>query len=68
MQQLELGYDTGEDRLVMWLPVIVRHVITPHSPLASWLTPGGTLADADSCILVVVRPSSFFLFFLLFQS
>ena len=56
VQQLEVGYETGADRLVMWLPVVVRHVITPESPLASWLQPGGTLADADSCILVVVRP------------
>ena len=55
VQQLEVGYESGADRLVMWLPVVVRHVITPESPLASWLQPGGTLADADSCILVVVR-------------
>ena len=56
VQQLEVGYESGADRLVMWLPVVVRHVITPDSPLASWLQPGGTMADADSCILVVVRP------------
>ena len=58
VQQLEVGYESGADRLVMWLPVVVRHVITPDSPLASWLQPGGTMADADSCILVVVRPAS----------
>ena len=54
-QMLEVGYEDGSDHIVMWLPNIVRHRITPDSPLASWLTPGGVLADADSCILVVVR-------------
>ena len=52
---LEVGYEDGSDHMVMWLPNIVRHKITPESPLASWLNPGGMLADADSCILVTVR-------------
>ena len=51
-----MGYGTGADRLLLWLPVLVRHQITPDSALASWQTMSGFLADADSCIAVVVRP------------
>lgn len=54
VQQLEVGYETGEDRLCLWLPMIGRHLITEASPLASWITPTGFMADADSHIVVVV--------------
>lgn len=38
------------------LPVIVRHIITPDSPLASWRAgPAGLSADADAEIYVAVR-------------
>ena len=57
MQQLEVGYETGEDRLCLWLPMIGRHVINESSPLAAWVTPTGFTADADSHIVVVVRRS-----------
>ena len=56
MQQLEVGYETGEDHLCLWLPMIGRHVITENSPLAAWATPTGFTADADSHIVVVVWP------------
>ncbi len=32
---LDFGYDTGRDRLIMLAPVIVRHYITSNSPLYS---------------------------------
>ncbi|KAK9805912.1 hypothetical protein WJX73_004138 [Symbiochloris irregularis] len=53
VQQLEVGYETGEDHLCLWLPMIGRHVITESSPLAAWATPTGFTADADSHIVVV---------------
>ncbi len=32
---LQVGYETGEDRLILLMPVLVRHHITPNSPLYS---------------------------------
>lgn len=52
---LDVGYDTGEDRLLLWLPVTVKHTITSASPLASWQNMSGFLADADSCIAVTIE-------------
>ncbi len=53
--ELEVGYSTGADRLLLWLPVIVTHRITEDSPLASWANMSGFLADADSCIALTAR-------------
>ena len=52
---LDMGYDTGADRLSLWLPVVAKHVIGPASPLAPWLEPGGLLRDADACVAVTVE-------------
>lgn len=46
------------ERLLLWLPVIGKHVITPESPIASWATPAGLMADADAAIVVVVRAAA----------
>jgi Inward rectifier potassium channel C-terminal domain len=54
IQILDIGYDTGEDRLLLWLPVTIKHTINSDSPLASWANMSGFLADADSCIAVTV--------------
>lgn len=54
-QMLEVGYEDGRERLLLWLPVICKHVITEDSPLANWIKPSGVMADADSSIVVVVR-------------
>lgn len=54
IKMLEMGYEYGDDRILLWLPWIAKHVITPESPLANWLTPSGIMADANSCIAVVV--------------
>ena len=59
MNMLEVGYEDGRERLLLWLPVIGKHVITPKSPIASWATPGGLMGDADASIVIVVRPSKF---------
>lgn len=62
---LEVGYEDGRDRVLLWLPTICKHVITDDSPLASWLKPSGIMADADATIVIVVRetlPSVFLRF------
>ncbi len=46
------------ERLLLWLPVIGKHVITPESPIASWATPAGLMSDADAAIVLVVRPAA----------
>ena len=55
IQPIDMGYDDGRERLLLWLPVICKHVITPESPLATWSTPEGVMADADSTIVIWVR-------------
>ena len=52
---LEVGYEDGSDRVLLWLPTICKHVITEYSPLAPWLKTSGIMADADASIVVVVR-------------
>ena len=51
---LEVGYEDGRDRVLLWLPTICKHVITDDSPLASWQKPSGIMADADASIVIVV--------------
>lgn len=55
ISMLEVGYELGDDRILLWLPWIAKHVITEESPLKNWLNPSGFMADADACIAVVVR-------------
>jgi Inward rectifier potassium channel C-terminal domain len=57
LHQLDMGYHTGDDRLCLWLPVVVKHVINDASPLRHWRNPGGRQKDASSTILVEVMPS-----------
>ena len=54
-QELDVGHETGADRLCLRLPALVTHHITPDSALAHWNEAGGILQDADSEIVVVVR-------------
>lgn len=58
VEQLEVGYETGNDRLLLWLPMIVTHVIDDDSPLSNWRHPEKVLSDSDATIVVVVRTSS----------
>lgn len=58
VRQLHLGNETGEDRLLLRLPIIVRHEINAASPLAAWADGKAALAyDADSEIVVMVSVS-----------
>lgn len=58
MKELDLGYSTGRDRLLLRLPVVVRHLVDDDSPLSRWQSgPSGIGEDADSEIIVVVSPS-----------
>lgn len=52
---LDLGFDTGENQLLLRLPLEVTHVIDASSPLAHWRRPGGVEMDATSEITFVVR-------------
>ena len=54
MEQLEVGYETGADRLLLWLPMVVTHVIDDDSPLANWRDLDTVLSDSDATIVVVV--------------
>ena len=42
IHDLEVGYESGEDRLILLTPVCVRHLIGPKSPLVS-VTPANML-------------------------
>ena len=54
VEQLEVGYETGTDRLLLWLPMVVTHVIDDDSPLSNWRDPETVLSDSDATIVVVV--------------
>ena len=54
VEQLEVGYETGADRLLLWLPMVVTHVIDEDSPLANWRDAETVLSDSDATIVVVV--------------
>ena len=55
VKELDLGYSTGRDRLLLRLPVVVRHLVDDDSPLSRWQSgPSGIGEDADSEIIVVV--------------
>ena len=54
VEQLEVGYETGSDRLLLWLPMVVTHVIDDDSPLSNWRDPEKVLHDSDATIVVVV--------------
>ena len=57
MEQLDTGYKNGPDRLLLRYPMVVAHIITPGSALARWLQgPSALHADADSEIVIIVRP------------
>lgn len=55
VEQLEVGYETGADRLLLWLPMVVTHVIDEDSPLANWRDAETVLSDSDATIVVVVE-------------
>ena len=57
MDQLDLGYQQGHDRLLLRFPLVISHVVDGQSPLRAWQAgPSAMAADADSEIVVVVSP------------
>ena len=65
VEQLEVGYETGADRLLLWLPMVVTHIIDDNSPLSNWRDPETVLSDSDATIVVVVCPHHTRLLFIL---
>ena len=51
---LEVGYEDGSDRLLLWLPMTVTHVINESSPLRNWKDPQSILNDQDATIVAIV--------------
>lgn len=55
MKELDLGYSEGHDRLLLRLPVTVRHEVGDTSPISKWRGgPAALSEDADAEIVVVV--------------
>ena len=54
VETLEVGYDNGSDRLLLWLPMTVTHVINESSPLRNWKDPQSILMDQDATIVAIV--------------
>jgi len=55
VKELDLGYNKGRDRLLLRLPLTVRHLVDAESPISRWQAgPSGIAEDADSEIIVIV--------------
>jgi len=54
VQPLEIGFASGQDRLLLWLPMTMTHVIDETSPLSNWKIPEDALQDADATIVILV--------------
>ena len=54
VESLEIGYENGSDRLLLWLPMTVTHVINESSPLRNWKDPQSILMDQDATIVAIV--------------
>jgi hypothetical protein len=53
MQDVDLGYNNGTDRLLLRFPQVVTHTITPSSPLARWADPRTTPSHAAELVVVL---------------
>lgn len=53
MQELNVGYDNGSDRLIMRYPQLVTHTITQDSPLSPWANTTGMPSYAAEIVVVV---------------
>lgn len=54
MHALDIGAAKGTDRLLLWLPMTITHVIDEASPLSNWKNPEDSLQDADATIVILV--------------
>ncbi|KAL0049466.1 hypothetical protein WJX82_003049 [Trebouxia sp. C0006] len=55
VQPLEIGFASGQDRLLLWLPMTMTHVIDETSPLSNWKIPEDALQDADATIVILLE-------------
>ena len=51
---LDVGQRTGGERLLLWLPMTITHVIDEKSPLFNWKNQDEALEDCDATIVVWV--------------
>ena len=51
---LNIGYRSGGERLLLWLPMTITHIINEESPLFNWKDPNEALQDCDATIVVWV--------------
>ena len=51
---LDVGAAKGTDRLLLWLPMTITHVIDEASPLSNWKNPEDSMQDADATIVILV--------------
>ena len=59
MQDINLGYDNGTDRLLLRFPQTVTHTVTPESPLHKWASPRGGSSGTAAELVVVVEAVMF---------
>ncbi|DBA66589.1 TPA: hypothetical protein ACH3X2_002245 [Trebouxia sp. C0005] len=55
VQPLDIGFASGQDRLLLWLPMTITHVINENSPLSNWKIPEDALQDADATIVILLE-------------
>jgi Inward rectifier potassium channel C-terminal domain len=53
VQEVDLGYEQGSDRLVLRFPQLVTHALAPESPLARWAQARGAPSHAAELVVIV---------------
>ena len=54
MTPLDIGQRVGGERLLLWLPMTITHVIDENSPLYNWKDLDKASQDCDATIVVWV--------------
>ena len=54
-KDLEVGYDSGNDRIILLTPVIITHIINDSSPLSSLTKDTGNILSEDIEIVVILE-------------
>ena len=54
MTPLDIGQRVGGERLLLWLPMTITHVIDENSPLYNWKDINQATKDYDATIVVWV--------------
>ena len=58
MTPLDIGQRVGGERLLLWLPMTITHVIDETSPLFNWKDPDDACQDYDATIVVWVSSAN----------